>query len=66
MADPTNIEKLQADYALRQERGVKQAAVRSCLASLEVPQPGEVSLTYDDLLRRLQAALAAELQQLGD
>ena len=65
MPDPANIEKLQEDYALRHERGVKQAAVRSCLGYFEVPQPGDAHLTYGDLLRRMQAVIATELQHEG-
>ena len=66
MADPANFDKLQEDYARRQEHGVRLSAARSLLTVLDVPQPEDANLSYVGVLRRLYTVIATEIEQQGD
>ena len=60
MADPANLETLQAQREQETQQLYRRNALRHTLSVLD-PQPGDVTLDYGALLTRLQAVLTAEL-----
>jgi hypothetical protein len=60
MADPANLETLQAQREQETQQLYRRNALRHALSVLD-PQPGDVALDYAALLTRLQDVLTAEL-----
>jgi hypothetical protein len=60
MADPANLETLQAQREQETQQLYRRNALRHALSVLD-PQPGDVTLDYGALLTRLQAVITTEL-----
>jgi predicted component of type VI protein secretion system len=60
MADPANLETLQAQREQETQQLYRRNALRHALSVLD-PQPGDVALDYGALLTRLQDVITAAL-----
>ena len=65
MADPANIDAIQAAKAQETERALRRQAVRYLLVGFR-PHDDYGQLDYMELLKAAQAVLARELETLGE